>query len=82
MEVINMDFFDTKHLYRSYFKMAFPVVLGLVVTLIYNLADTFFIARTNDTNLIAGVSLCAPVFICQFSYSRVFSLIYWVGVIS
>lgn len=30
--------FDTKHLYKSYFQMAFPVVLGLVVTLIYNLA--------------------------------------------
>ena len=51
------SFFDTKHLYRSYFKMALPVVLGLAVTLVYNLADTFFIAQTNDTNLIAGVSL-------------------------
>ena len=27
------SFFDTKHLYRSYFKMALPVVLGLAVTL-------------------------------------------------
>ena len=44
--------FDTKHLYRTYFKMALPVVLGLVVTLIYNLADTFFIAQTKDTALI------------------------------
>lgn len=33
--------FDTRHLYRSYFKMALPVVLGMVVTLVYNLADTF-----------------------------------------
>ena len=56
------SFFDTEHLQRTYFKMAFPVMLGLVVTLIYNLADTYFIARTNNTNLIAGVSLCAPVF--------------------
>lgn len=67
-----MDFFDTKHLYRSYFKMAFPVVLGLVVTLIYNLADTFFIARTNDTNLIAGVSLCAPVFTALMAFGNIF----------
>ena len=67
-----MDFFDTKHLYRSYFKMAFPVVLGLVVTLIYNLADTFFIARTNNTNLIAGVSLCAPVFTALMAFGNIF----------
>lgn len=64
--------FDTKHLYRSYFKLAFPVVLGMVVTLIYNLADTFFIAKTNDTNLIAGVSLCAPVFTTLMAFGNIF----------
>ena len=66
------SFFDTNHLYRSYFKLAFPMVLGLVVTLIYNLADTFFIARTNDTNLIAGVSLCAPVFTALMAFGNIF----------
>lgn len=64
--------FDTKHLYRNYFKMAFPVVLGLVVTLIYNLADTFFIAQTNDTNLIAGVSLCSPVFTALMAFGNIY----------
>ena len=54
--------FDTEHLYKSYFKMALPVVFGLVVTLVYNLADTYFISSTRNTSLIAGVSLCAPVF--------------------
>ena len=66
------SFFDTKHLYRGYFKMAFPVVLGLVVTLVYNLADTFFIAQTNDTNLIAGVSLCAPVFTALMAFGNIY----------
>ncbi len=66
------SFFDTKHLYHSYFKLAFPMVLGLVVTLVYNLADTFFIARTNDTNLIAGVSLCAPVFTALMAFGNIF----------
>ena len=66
------SFFDTKHLVRSYFKMAFPVVLGMVVTLIYNLADTYFIAQTNDTNLIAGVSLCAPVFTVLMAFGNIF----------
>ena len=66
------SFFDTKHLYRSYFKMAFPVVLGLVVTLVHNLADTFFIAQTNDTNLIAGVSLCALVFTALMAFGNIY----------
>ena len=48
--------FDLDHLYRTYFKMALPSVFGLMVSVVYNLADTFFIAQSNDTALIAGVS--------------------------
>lgn len=64
--------FDTDHLYRNYFKMAFPVVMGLVVTLIYNLADTFFIAQTDNTDLIAGVSLCSPVFTALMAFGNIY----------
>lgn len=67
------SFFDTKHLYRSYLKIAFPVVLGMVVALIYNLADTYFIARTNDTNLIAGVSLCSPLFTALMAFGNIYA---------
>ena len=56
--------FDTEHLASSYFKLSLPVVFSMVVTLVYNLADTYFIARTNDAMLVAGVSLCAPLFTC------------------
>lgn len=47
---------------KSYLRLALPVVMSMVVTLIYNLADTFFVARTGNTALVAGVSLGAPVF--------------------
>ncbi len=66
------EIFNTDHLYRTYFKMAFPVVFGLVVTLIYNLADTFFIAQTNSTTLIAGVSICTPVFNTLMAFGNIY----------
>ena len=64
--------FDTEHLVRTYFMLALPVVFSMVVTLIYNLADTFFIARTNDTLLVAGVSLCAPLFTALMAIGNIF----------
>ena len=64
--------FDLDHLPKTYFKMAIPVVMGLVVTIIYNLADTFFIAQTGNTNLVAGVSLCAPVFTTLMAFGNIY----------
>ena len=64
--------FDLNHAYRTYFKMTLPSVLGMVVTLIYNLADTYFIAQTNDTAMIAGVSVCAPVFTALMAFGNIY----------
>lgn len=47
---------------KAYLKLSMPLVFSMVVTLLYNLADTYFVARTGNTDLMAGVSLGAPVF--------------------
>mgnify|MGYP002242152366 CR=1 FL=1 len=52
--------------------MALPSVFGLMVSVVYNLADTFFIAQSNDTALIAGVSLCAPVFTALMAFGNIY----------
>lgn len=58
---------------RSYFRLTLPNVLSMVVTLIYNLADTYFVAATGNTDLVAGVSLCAPVLTIQMAFGNVFA---------
>ena len=37
---------DTERLIPTYFRLALPVVLSSIVTIVYNLADTYFIAPT------------------------------------
>ena len=64
--------FDTERVIPTYFKLALPVVFSMVITLIYNLADTYFIARTNDTSLVAGVSVCAPLFTGLMAIGNIF----------
>ena len=64
--------FNTEKLVPTYFKLALPVVFGMVVTLIYNLADTYFIAKTNNAMLVAGVSLCAPLFTLLMAIGNIY----------
>ena len=56
------ELFEKTKVSKAYMTLALPVVLGMVVSLIYNMVDTFFIARTGNTALIAGVSLGTPIF--------------------
>ena len=42
--------------------MVVPTIISQIVVLIYNMADTFYVGRTNDPMMVAGVSLILPVF--------------------
>ena len=63
---------DAERLIPSYFHLSLPVVLSSIVTIVYNLADTYFIARSGDALLIAGVSLCAPIFMILMAFGNIF----------
>lgn len=68
------ELFETMRIPRAYMTLALPVILSMVVTLVYNMADTYFIALTGNTNLIAGVSLCAPIFTLMLAFGDIFGL--------
>ena len=42
---MNNDVFETMPVPKAYFKMALPVVFGMVISLVYNMVDTWFIAK-------------------------------------
>ena len=49
-----------------------PAIIIELMVLIYNLADTFFIAQTNDPFQIAAVSLASPIFMVLISTGIIF----------
>ena len=54
--------FEQMPVRKAFFKLALPVVLSMVVSLVYNMVDTYFIAKTGNAHLVAGVALGSPVF--------------------
>ncbi len=44
-------------------KMAIPSVISSLVTVVYNMADTFFVGQTGNPLQVAAVSLTNPIFI-------------------
>lgn len=59
---------------KAYMHLALPVVLGMVASMVYNLADTFFVAQTGNADLVAGVTLGAPLFSFMLAVGDIFGL--------
>ena len=54
--------------------LAIPTVISQVVTMIYNLADTFFIGQMGDPTMVAAVSLVSPWFNLLTALGNLFGL--------
>ncbi len=68
------ELFEHSSIKQAYFTLALPVVLSMAVTLIYNMVDTFFVAKTGNPNLVAGVSQGAPIFTLMIALGDIFGL--------
>ncbi|PJM72899.1 MATE family efflux transporter [Bifidobacterium primatium] len=68
------ELFERAPIPKAYFSLAMPVVMSMLVTLVYNMVDTYFIAHTGDANMVAGVSLSAPVFMVMIAIGDIFGL--------
>lgn len=53
---------------------AFPAIAGMMMVLVYNLADTFFIGQTHDAYQVAAVSLATPIFLIFMSLGSIFGI--------
>lgn len=66
--------FEQTSIRKAYFTLSLPVVLNMVVTLVYNLVDTFFVSKTQNPNLVAGVLQGAPLFTLMVALGDIFGL--------
>lgn len=58
----NTELFENMPVRSAVRTMAVPTVISQLIVLIYNLADTFFLGRTNNPYMVAAASLILPVF--------------------
>ena len=68
------ELFETMPVPKAYMKLALPVMMSSVLMLVYNMVDMYFIAGTGNTDLVAGVALCAPVFTFMIAVGDIFGL--------
>lgn len=51
-----------------------PSIISMLMVLVYNLADTFFIGQTKDPLMVAAVSIATPAFIIFMAVGMLFGI--------
>lgn len=59
---------------KAVFFNIIPSVISMIMVLVYNLADTFFIGQTKDAYMVAAVSLATPAFLIFMAIGVLFGV--------
>ncbi|MGN0703917.1 MAG: MATE family efflux transporter, partial [Lentihominibacter sp.] len=71
---VNLSEYQKMPVAKAVVLNALPAMAAMLMTLIYNLADTFFIGQTDDPYQVAAVSLATPVFLLFMAVGTVFGI--------
>lgn len=66
--------FEEKNISKAIMRVGLPAMLGQLTTLIYNIADTFFVSLTKEPAMIAAVTLCTPILLIIMSIASIFGM--------
>jgi multidrug efflux pump len=70
----NEELFSRAPILRAVTALVVPTVVSQLITVLYNMADTFFIGQIGDPNQVAAVSLCMPMFLFLTGLANLFGI--------
>ena len=74
MKAEKSELFETVPVGRAVVALALPTVIGQIITVIYNMADTYFIGQLGNPAEVAAVQVAMPLFIFFNAISNLLGL--------
>ena len=68
------DLFSSMPEKKAVLTLAVPTVISQVITVIYNMADTFFVGQLDDPNQVAAATLAMPLFMVMTALANLFGI--------
>ena len=66
--------FEDAPVLRAILTLGLPSILGQLILVIYNMADTLFVGLTENDVMINGVTICMPVYMILTAISNLFGV--------
>ena len=74
MKTDNSALFEKMPVPKAVITLVIPTIISQIITVIYNMADTFFIGQMNDPNQVAAATLAMPPFVMLTGIANLFGI--------
>lgn len=68
------ELFETTPVWNAIFALTIPMIISSLVSLVYNLSDTYFVGALNDSIQNAAITLAAPAMTLFYGVTNLFGI--------
>ncbi len=70
----NVAIYESMPVRRAVITLALPTIISQLITVLYNMADTFFVGQMNDPDQVAAATLAMPAFVLLTGIANLFGI--------
>ena len=74
MKTDKTELFERTPVLQAVLALVIPTVISQLVTVVYNMADTFFLGQIGDPDQVAAASICMPLFLLTTGMANLFGI--------
>ena len=74
MKTDNTRLFESTPVPRAIVALVVPTIISQIITVIYNMADTYFIGQMNNPAQVAAATLSMPIFMMLTGFANLFGI--------
>ena len=71
-EISRTEIFENMPVYKAILTLAIPNVVNQLANVVYNIADTIYIGRLNNSSMVAALTITAPIVMILTAISNIF----------
>lgn len=70
----NASIYESMPIRKAVLTLALPTIISQLITVLYNMADTFFVGQMNDPDQVAAATLAMPAFVLLTGIANLFGI--------
>ena len=69
-----MQILESMPVSKAIWVLALPTMVAMLIQVVYNMTDTFFIGKLNNPNMVAAIAISMPIFMIIQAFGNIFAV--------
>ena len=69
-----MQIIESMPVGKAIWKLSIPTIVAMLIQVVYNMTNIFFLGKLNNSDMVAAISICMPIIMSIQAFGNIFAM--------